>query len=299
MFGIGTWSTRRKAAAAALIALLLAVPMGISEQSQHVVTGHSTFMNGEGFDPCLASIAGILRTQVMWFNDQILAERYGGKGTYIYVTENGSEDPRPANFAYLYTEGVFYDFVDPNGVHWHVEEAFYVDEIDADSAIKNPPPKGNTQVEPASLTSDRTSVWIVELSAFPIHDQFAGNPNPDDPNYHDLYNFLAIVDTCKFHRNHDTSLDPVENGNPDGSYDYNITHDEPVLQPNYGHQAGTEEHTHESFLADIWVGTRPILVPLGADTTGAQWESDWATSGAQSSASNSYPGKPTSPVGGP
>lgn len=299
MFGIGAWSARRKAAAAALLALLLSVPMGISEQSQPVVTGHSTFYNGSGFDPCLASIAGILRTQVMWFNDQILAERYGGKGTYIYVTENGSFDPRPSDRNWLYTEGVFYDFVDPNGVHWHVDEAFMIVSTDTGQIIKGDPAKPDDFGVGVKQAQDRQYVWVVELSAFPIHDQFAGNPNPSDPNYHDLYNFLAIVDTCKFHRNDKTSLDPAGDRKPDGSYDYNLTHDGSVLQPNYGHQAGTEAHTHESFLADLWVGTKPVLLPFGADASGAQWESDWAMSGAQGSASNSYPGKPTNPVGGP
>ena len=62
MFRFPRWSNRRKAAAAATLALLLWIPQGISQSTQPVVTGHSTFYNGEGYDPCLASIAGIVKT---------------------------------------------------------------------------------------------------------------------------------------------------------------------------------------------------------------------------------------------
>ncbi|MFA5862782.1 MAG: hypothetical protein WDA16_13910 [Candidatus Thermoplasmatota archaeon] len=272
MLGFAKWSARRKAVAAATLALLLFAPLGISENAQPVVTGHSTFYDGDGFDPCLASVAGIMRTQVMWFNDQVLVERYGGKGTYVYITENGSGDPRE-NFAdgnngrKLFTEGTVYDFVDPNGVSWHVDEAFF----------------GNLEVPtqepvPQPRVDDRFYVWIVELSAFPIHDQFAGDPRSS--NYHDVYNFLDIVDTCKFHRNDKTNADGELN--PDKTYDFNITHDNPdELGPGYGHPSGTSPHKHETFMADIWIGSRPVLIPVGADGVQgtATWESDWAASG--------------------
>lgn len=291
MLGPAGWSARRKAVLAAALALLLAVPLGISEQTQPVVTGHSTFYNGLAFDPCLASIAGIIRTQVMWFNDQVLAERYGGKGTFVYVTENGSADPRARNS--LYTEGVFYDFVDPNGVHWHVDEAFMgpIDPNGADPGAITPDDPGAGQPDGALDESKRTYVWVVELSAFPIHDQFAGSP--DSPDYHDLYNFLVIVDTCRFHRNVQTNFNGARhNADPADTYDFNVTHNGTVLNPGYGHETGTGNHTHESFMADIWIGQRPVLVPVGADSTGAQWEADWAVSGPQGKASDAYPGKP-------
>lgn len=283
-----SWSPRTKAALACVLALLLFAPMGISERNQPVVTGHSTFYNGAGFDPCLASIAGIMRTQVLWFNDQILAERYGGVGTYVYVTENGSQDPRPNvdGIAYLFTEGVFYDFVDPNGVHWHVDELFYSD-LHTDVGVHPNEPVGGL-VETPRADDNRTYVWVVELSAFPIHDQFAGDPR--SPNFHDLYNFLLIVDTCKFHRSSQT------NWNYANANDFNITHQGQDLQPGFGHEAGTDVHRHESFTANLWVGTKPIIVPIGANPSGAQWNSEWATTQAQGDASNAYPGKPKPPT---
>lgn len=288
MLGLARWSARRKAALAAALALLLAAPMGVSEQTQPVVTGHSTFYDGAGFDPCLASIAGILRTQVMWFNDQVLAQRYGGKGTYVYATENGSADPRVKTGVqganqFLFTDGVFYDFVDPNGVHWHVDEAYMAGVHTGDLQTLDAP----------RVEQDRTYVWIVELSAFPVHDQFAGSPN--SPNYHDLYNFLVLVDTCKFHRNVRTSFNgALHNADPADTYDFNVTHNETVLDPGYGHEAGTDPHTHESFMANLWIGAAPVLVPGGAKDTmgGAQWQSEWASGAAQGRASDSYPGSP-------
>lgn len=279
MLGLGRWSARRKVAAAATLALLLFLPMGISADTQPVVTGHSTFYNGQGFDKCLASVAGIVRTQVMWFNDQVLAERYGGKGTYIYITENGSDDP--TQWSRIFSDGTVYDFVDPNGVSWHVEEAF-AGRPEAEVNLKPTVP------QPYAGVADREYVWIVELSAFPIHDQFAGDPR--SPNYHDVYNFLDIVDTCKFHRNAQTHIGTKLSN---GTYDYNITHDNPAeLGPGYGHPSGTKAHTHESFMADIWMGTKPVIIPIGADgvPNTAAWESDWATSGKPAT-SASHTGK--------
>lgn len=288
MFGIESWSTPRKAALAAALLLLLVVPNGISQRSQPVVTGHSTFFNGEGYDPCLASIAGIMKTQVMWFNDQVLVERYGGKGTYVYVTENGSQDPTDPDRVTLWSEGVFYDFVDPNGIAWRVEEAFMIASTNGGAVVYGDPGNPDSISVDDDLGQDREYVWIVELAAFPIHDQFAGDPR--SPNYHDLYNFLTIVDTCKFSRT------PRTNWDPSRGTDYNVTHEGPDLTQNYGHEVGAAPHSHEAFTASLWVGKKPVIVPLGVDAQGAQWSSDWALADAQGDTADEYPGRPTSPT---
>lgn len=251
-------SRRQKAGLAVALALLLWAPQGFAHQP--LVTGHSTFYDGDVFSPCLGSIAGIMRHRVMWFNDQVLVEAYGGAGTFIWVTEAGAPDPRKARE--LYTEGVFYDFVDPNGAHWHIEELFYdiSDEIvTPDAKIDRDEPSVKTSN--LTLTSTRTMVWVVELAARPIFDEFAGA----DP--HTYYNFLVLVDTCKMHSNEINSRGPIEDHSAASG----------KLNDKYGHENGEDPHTHESYFVDIWVGKRPLnVVPYGSSTTGAEWTSEWA-----------------------
>ncbi len=249
-------SNKAKAIMAIAFALILWAPSGISTTTQPVVTGHSTFYNGDVFDQCLASIAGILRSRVMWFNDMVLTETYAGKGTFLYVTEHGSVDPSEPG-TQLYSEGVFYDFVDPNGAQWHVEEAFMTTlrssiEIGASKVLEN------TQVE--ANKQNRTYVWIVELADRPIYDQFAPT-NINDPNYHTFYNFLALVDTCKF-KHKEVSQNP------------DVVHDGTEL----GHPGSTAGHVHEGYTADLWVGKRPNVAPIGAEglADSVTWQSQWS-----------------------
>lgn len=253
-------SRRQQAGLAVALALLLWAPQGISHGDHTLVTGHSTFYNGDAYDPCLASIAGIMRSRVLWFNDQVLVEHYGGSGTYIYVTEAGAPDPRAETR--LYTEGVFYDFVDPNGAHWHVEEAFY--DVEGDTGVRWGESNTVPSAEPYLTTGERTYVWIVELSARPIYDQFAGA----DP--HTYYNFLVLADTCKMHRVQNETQGP------------NATHDNAsgLLNDKYGHENGAKEHEHETFYVDLWVGKRPTLSLGGVSPDGAQWNSQWAATEA-------------------
>lgn len=270
-----TLSPRQKAGLAVALAIMMWVPTGISEEQVPIVTGHSVFYNGDTFDRCLASIAGILRSRVMWFNDMVLAEQYAGKGTFVYVTENGSLDPTTRKG--LWTEGVFYDFVDPNGAHWHVEEAFMINRVGA-GALAGDPLGETSELDPeVDDVENRTYVWIVELSERPIYDEFSGN----DPQYeHDLYNFLLLVDTCKMNRAKTTPRD--------------ITHQGPDLDTQRGHPAGTDVHEHEVHTIDLWVGTRQVLVPWGASTQTPTWQSQWATGYA--AGDTTMPCKPDDPL---
>ena len=271
-------SRRQKAALTASLAVLLLVPSGISTNASPLVTGHSTFYNGSGFDPCLASIVGVLRTDVRWFNDMVLVERYGGKGTYVYISENGSKDPRDERF--LYSDGTTYDFKDPTGAMWSVqdlwyhrsEHAPYVETGEVDGSDPNDPPAA-TVYHP----EDKVYVWVVELSAQPIYDLYAPK-DKSNPNYHTVYNFVALVDTCRFHRN---PQDPSNNHNGakynGPNLDYNVTHGNDTLNDQYGHKPEDGVHTHEAFLANIYVGKKPVVVDNpNVNRLEPSWEDTWA-----------------------
>lgn len=263
-------SPKQKALVAFSLAALLWLPSGISEQT-NVTTGHSTFYNGDVFDQCLASIAGIVRSRVMWFNDMVLTERYGGEGQYIYVTERSGMDPRGQP---LLSQGVFYDFVDPNGAHWHVEES-YIDRGHLTPGVHTDFSEHGQYAEDAidqgGLPGPRQYVWTVELANRPIYDQFAGN---DPAQYHEIYNFLILIDTCKMNQ---AKAQPGWDDEQDPAY--NKTHTGDDLDPERGHPVGTEEHYHQMHLVDIYVGQRPTIALGGFDVDGAAWTSDWAASG--------------------
>lgn len=256
-----SWSRKSKAFAAVFLVLLMWAPSGVSVEQLPVVTGHSTFFNGDVYDRCLASVAGILRSRVMWFNDMVLTETYGGKGTFVYITEDGAPDPTKQNV--LLSEGVFFDFVDPNGARWHVEEAY----MDYGGSTTYPGPN-NVQDWTADTIRDagkpvekqRYYVWFVELSERPVYDQFA--PPMGDANYHTFYNFLVLVDTCKFNNNTATRR----------ALEWHTG-----LEA--GHPVGELDHKHESWNANVWVGTRPVVVPGGVSNQTASWQSNWAAEG--------------------
>lgn len=286
-------SPKQKAGIAVLFALIMWAPSGLSSENVPVVTGHSVFFNGDTFDKCLASIAGIMRSRVMWFNDMVLVEQYAGKGTFIYITEDGA--PNPAEEEQLYTQGVFYDFVDPNGAHWHVEEAFMIhgNAVSVGQPdINGGPWDEDFTISPggAQLSQNRTYVWIVELSERPIHDEFAGDPT--GPYYHDLYNFLLIVDTCKMDRDRTTPT--------------NLTHEGADLDTERGHPTGSKAHIHEVHDVNLWVGRQPVIVPWGPPSAqSAYWQADWATGYAANdttrpstggATSNEYPCRTDDPL---
>lgn len=261
-----TLSSRQKAGLAVALALLMWAPMGVSHGDHAMLTGHSTFYNGEVYDPCLGSIAGILRHRVMWFNDQVLVESYGGKGTFIYVTENGAPDPRGMT---LRTDGVSYDFVDPNGAFWHVEESYIPKTA---TATVNTNPIDNHEDPLVTTHTDQWYVWTVELASRPIYDQYAG----DDP--HTFYNFLILVDTCKMHRNELTR---------DGMENHTLASGK--LNDRNGHPNDAEEHDHERWMVNIYAGKRPVILPGGFTTNRTEWESDWAGSQARQAAPEDGP----------
>jgi hypothetical protein len=293
-------SRRQKAVLSVSLVLILLAPGVLAmHDEQTVITGHTTFYNGEAYDGCMASIAGILRTTVRWFNDMVLAERYAGKGTYIYVTERGAQDPTPASGRTgLYTEGVSYTFTDPNGVPWTVQEAFmFEDGIDVAASTKAPDPLNSGDYSPhvpsrneiaGMVSGNRTYVWIVELSAVPVYDMFHG---ADPQNAHTYYNFVTLIDTCKMH---DTKAQPPVVGEPDH---YNVTHDTPTeLGTEHGHPAGATAHAHQAKLADLWTGGATKLIPLPNPQDpagGAMSQTAWTTGEASQQATGNRSAQPT------
>lgn len=273
MLGIRAWSNRRKATAVALAAVLLWLPSGISTTGTPLVTGHSMFYNGTGFDPCLASIVGVLRTDVRWFNDMVLVERYGGKGTYVYVTENGADDPREKQM--LFSDGVSYDFTDPNGATWSVQELWWTDTWPSvhqePGQLPNEYPSATT-VHP----DDKYYVWVVELSAQPIYDLYAPK-DKNNPNYHTVYNFVALVDTCRFHRTAETNYNGNLRDPSTGEFNHTVAHPNSTLTSEYGHKPTDNAHTHEAFLANVYVGKKPVVVHNpNANQLQPAWEDEWA-----------------------
>ena len=267
-------SRRQKAALTAGLAVLLLIPSGISTTSAPLVTGHSTFYNGTGFDPCLASIVGVLRTDVRWFNDMVLVERYGGKGTYVYIAENGSDDPREKQV--LYSDGVSYDFTDPNGATWSVQELWYPKGTHVPgSEIPDTNDPNDFGSAPVYHEDQKYYVWVVELSAQPIYDLYAPK-DKNNPNYHTVYNFVALVDTCRFHR--DSAANNYNGEKYTGrNYDYNVTHGNDTLTSEYGHKPTDGAHTHEAFLANVYVGKKPVVVHNpNANQLQPAWEDEWA-----------------------
>ncbi len=235
----------------ALAAVLAAiVPAGISTETTPIVTGHSSFYNGDDFDPCLAAIVGIMRLRVMWFNHEVLVERYNGDGAYIYATEHGAPSPT-ADGAHLVSSGVFYDFVDPNGVAWHVDEAYWdsqINTVPADVTIDNDDLVPDVDVSPKPLSAKRWYTWIVAVDK-PVRDHHAGS----DP--HEWYNFVVLLNTCKFRK------DNLNNSQPNG----NLTH--PAgMGPDTGHLKNDPAHEHERYEVSLWVGTQPKIAPVGTET---------------------------------
>jgi hypothetical protein len=280
---IGRLSPKTKACLAVAMALLLWIPQGISSDTQPVVTGHSTFFNGQTYDKCLASVAGIVRSRVLWFNNQVLIERYPGKGTFVYITEHGGQDPTSARF--LSSQGTAYNFADPNGARWNVQELYidngyhHVENADAGGVTNTGDTPGPNNVGPNDMPGDnvnvtqpyatedvsakRQYVWVVELASQPIFDDFPGS------DAHTYYNFLDLVDTCKFNNNTATYGGLVNHTGTES-----------------GHPTGETSHSHYGWNADIYLGTAPTVVIAGDSSNPTPYETSWATDGNAADAVN-------------
>ncbi|MBI4394363.1 MAG: hypothetical protein HY556_11320 [Euryarchaeota archaeon] len=248
---------------------LLSVPQALGHGvhwSDVAMTGHTLFTDVEGFDQCRGAIAGIVRTKIMWFNDQVLLEFDAAGGT-LYATQKNASDPRDA---VLEATGVFYNFTDPNGRNWNVTEYTYEG---TSNSITPPSPSSETwdeelvDTDPGVTTPgiagakarSQTAIfhtWVVEIKGADV-DNFPGS----DP--HVYYNFVTIVDTCKFTKQDLAAPGGWTHPGPDATVNHNRTGPnstypvDPPYYTNEGHEASDGDHSHEVYEVDLWVGGTP------------------------------------------
>jgi hypothetical protein len=269
--------------AVAVIGASVAVPaLGPGDRSHTIVTGHVSFTDLAGLDPCLSAVAGLVTgDNIKWFDDSIFhQETFEGK--YIYASEAQAGNPtahvrfddsgpleqdaeeieenvdeEPADKV-LVRSGVWYNFTDPNHRYWNVTEVFWdqgaradpdgaTNIVDADTDGASVSTEAN-----ASAQTNRHYAWIVEIG--PTRpDGYPGGLS------HDEYNFVNMVNTCKFsdeaERAARTQHDP---GNrTDGE----------TGPPGRRHadEAHQEKHHHEEWDVKLWLGDEPDTFNLDAE----------------------------------
>jgi hypothetical protein len=261
----------------ALVALALAAP--VRPQSDVEVR-----FGGNGTSPCLAQVAGLVESQVLWFNGVPFFERRDFTGdTHLYVTEKGSPDPTnhlsPEALAglsdaqlrnmseahwekmpFLVRSGTWYNFTDANGVEWNVTEAFF--DVGVDSRSETGDPEAFVDGDPevnvrgdgdGRVGTKRYFVWIVQLDEV-RDDQNMGVPA--DIGDMGEYNFATRVNTSKF------TADTREASGTYASHGANATADRPEAEPGCHPD---HNHTHRQYQADVWLGQDPDLVPLDCE----------------------------------
>lgn len=238
------------------IAAILSVPAVLADHTALPVVGsHTTYANMDGQDPCIAGIAGIVRMRVMWFNGQVLFERAAEEGSsWVYAIESGAPDPRDAP---LQPTGQVFQFVDPNGVGWTVTEYNFTSGVNASVPSGGgvsadpllPPDPHVTPPDEGGAEVISHYVWVVQTG--PTMSDLAATGRP--------YNFVNLVDTCKFTGSGSSiSHDKDAGGNWTSSKPGDDTTDQ--------HVATDGNHAHGAFNVDLYVGKAPkVLVPEGGD----------------------------------
>lgn len=236
---------------------LLALPTAYTFQQQEVVTGHTTYASMDGLDPCVAGIAGIVRLRVMWFNDQVLFERAPTDGgAWVYAVEGGAPDPREA---LLRPTGEAFEFTDPNGMTWVVREYTYpgepVEVSQGNVTVNRSPSASGTTVDGGNYTVTPPSAspgpggswyaWVVQTG--PVVEDFAATGRP--------YNFVDLVDTCKF----TSPSSGVQHANSGGNWSSSWPQDTTQGQ----HLADDPSHAHDRFSVDLYVGKAPVTEDPG------------------------------------
>lgn len=235
----------KRIAAFSLAALFLCSTFAASTtETQSITTGHTTWAYLNGYDPCKAAIAGIASSRVLWFNDAVLVDNFNFGNAWIYVSENGAPDPRGRELAYVRS----WNFDDPNGIVWNVTEYQYygdadddpvgvnTDGTDAQAEREGLPPNMQTDAWARERTTAQAwYTWAVRILEAPAQNLAV---DIDDSSTLGLYNFVVLVDTCKFVRDRDGVADHTAG-----------THDDQF--------GATSDHEHETFLADVYLGGEP------------------------------------------
>lgn len=259
----------RKAIAVGLAMALCFAALGtVRAQNQLaediVTTGHTTWSElSTEYDNCMAGITGALMQRVTWFNGMTLFSRTASGGEeWIYAMElftdanddgyddkTGIElfDPRAET---LYETGRAYEFPDENepDVRWSVVEYYALKaSIDLPDHVPGPLPNPNQPIQ------SQVYVWAVQVGDHAITDFTIGRD----------YNFVSLVDTCKFKID---SIETVQHKNGEDCGGQN--QDLPSCQHNPDDILEGEEgemHPHGTFAVGLWVGGEPSSIPLGAD----------------------------------
>ncbi|HVL87746.1 MAG TPA: hypothetical protein VM681_07075 [Candidatus Thermoplasmatota archaeon] len=233
-------------AAFALAALVLSSALPFARGETVAVTGHSVYADMDGFDPCLAAIVGLVRARVMWFNDMVLFSRPAADGSaYVYAVEQGAPDPRER----LLYENDRYEFTDPNGVSWKVVEYQYVYNTNGTTQHNVPvPPPAQSPAANHTQNVNAWFTWVVSVGPT-TQDAFPGLSN------HEEYNFVLLVDTCKFKGAFVQDVSHTRDGS--GGWDSDLPDDETTG----GHKESDEDHTHQAFGVDLYVGRAPNAAP--------------------------------------
>jgi len=257
------------------LALLLGVALSLAAigntvaveptTNETVVTGHTNWVDPSStYNSCFAGIAGLLKNEVTWFNGQTLfSTDAGGAGTFIYFTESlqaddgeynestGLKVKDPTQEKLVKTDNE-YEVEDPSGADhtWVVREYFTTREKKgAEAGV------GETDVDSGEARQvEKVYVYVVQVHAPPIED--------DRESVDKRYNFLGLVDTCKFNQDGEQK----EHAN-DGTYGT-----EPSGQHNDDGTGSDESdqgthHNHTAVGVDIWIGGVPDTLP-GNDEQG-------------------------------
>ncbi len=252
-------TSRRNQVLSLLALALLTVPVIVPAQSVEVVTGHTVYVDMDSLDPCLAAVAGMVRSRVLWFDGSLLHERTNFDGdSYIYATQHGAPDPthhmRWENITEIEDAGSkvlvtsqYYNFTDPNGIHWNVTEVYWEEGVRYNVSASADGDSGQVsanyqEADNATAGTNRYYAWIVQIGKT-TQDLHAGTAD------HEVYNFVNLVNTCKF--NEDAKNGSVNHTNDPPGFE----HDDNTTYP----------HDHQTWDVDLYVGNEPSSIPLGQD----------------------------------
>ncbi len=230
------------------------------QTSGQAVEQHTTYVeiiaNEEPNEPGFAAVAGVVSCKstgafenvVLWFNDNMLF-RHGRQGpdtdcldhdekTHVWATEEGAPDPRGSPS--LAATGEVFEFTDPNGLHWVVEEYVY-HQIHVFREESTRASVGDKQVGLDTEGEYRAIphyAWVVKLQ-----DAFI------DPTINEYYNFVTIVDFAKLQGGEDgRAVHSGEPGDPRTGNSHNAS------DPDEEHRT---PHSHGSVDVHLWVGGAP------------------------------------------
>lgn len=253
------------------------------EAGETVMTGHSSWMSAStSFNSCFAGIAGLLLQKVTWFNGQTLFQRSsdGGGNTWVYFTEHfvdndgdgfddetGIEVADPANEDLFKTDNTYTFDVPGEDKTWVVKEYFALRQEQVGVS-------GGQGQEP-DVDGPTTKVYVFAVK---VADR---TYKLDDVEIASKYNFVGVVDTCRFHSDPSNADQSHPNGREDDT-------GYPIDQHDADNEDG-ENHTHDEYTIDLWVGGPPDAVPGTEEIGGVPDDRDNSSGDPDEDAKNGKP----------